>query len=91
VAFPDLEFEQVTITILDGGRHVSRAERIGRLTFDRLRGVIEREGLPEGRDMAVARLEPDAVQVNLDTMDDEAVADAGAAAIYRSLSARQHE
>jgi len=86
---PNVEFGEVSLTILNGSHHASRAERIARLTFDYVRELMELPLHQLGADLTIARLEVPPIQVSLDTMDDEAVARAGAEAIYRALQGAQ--
>lgn len=84
---PNLEIGAVNLTILDGGHHSARAERIARLTFDYVRELMERELQHLGADLIIERLNVPPIELTLDTMDDEAVARASAEAIYRAVSA----
>lgn len=80
-----LEIGEAGLTIINGGAHAPRAERIARLTFDYVRELMEREVQHLDGDLSIERLETPPIQVTLDTMDDEAVARLSAAAIHRAL------
>jgi hypothetical protein len=82
-----LQLGEVSLTILDGGNHGGRAERIGKLTFDYLRELMERDVQHLAADVTLARLSVPPVEVSLDAMDDEAVARACAEGIQRALLA----
>jgi hypothetical protein len=70
-----------------GGNPGRRAERIGKLTFDYLRELMERELQHLGADVTLAHLAVPPIQLSLEAMDDEAVARACAEGICRVLSA----
>jgi hypothetical protein len=82
-----LEIGEVNLTIMGCGGHGARAERIGKLIFDRLQELMERELQHLGADVTLARLAAAPILVSLDTMDDEAVARACAEGVCRALSA----
>jgi hypothetical protein len=82
-----LEVSEVGLTIINGDGHAIRAERIARLTFDYVRELMERELQHLDSDVSVDRLAVPPIRVTLDTMDDEAVARASAAAIHRAVIA----
>jgi hypothetical protein len=84
---PRLEINEVRLSLTNGHGHESRAERISRLTFEYVQELMERELQHLGSDVVIDHLEVPAVQVCLDTMDDETIARAGASGIYRALFA----
>ena len=82
-----IEVGEASLMILNGGGNVIRAERIARLTFDYVRELMERELQHLDRDVSIAGLEVPPIKVNLDTMDDDAIARAGAEAVRRAVLA----
>jgi hypothetical protein len=80
-----LELNEVRMSFDGGAEHAGRAERISRLAFEYLSGMLaDRRGGP----LAVAeidRLEVRPVTVTLDSMSDEQVARSAASEIYRAL------
>ena len=83
----DLEIGEASLTIVNGGGHVLRVERIARLTFDYVRELMERELQHLNRDVSIAGIDVPPIEVNLETQDDEAIARAGAEAVRRALIA----
>ena len=82
-----LELGDASLTIVNGSAHALRGERIARLTFEYVRELMEHELRNVGGDVSVAGIEVSPIQVSLDTMDDEAIARAGAEAIRSALLA----
>jgi hypothetical protein len=82
-----VELGVMRLTIIDGIGHEARAPRIAQLVCAHLRDLMEGEIQNLGADKSLAQLDVPPVHVALDTMDDEAVAQAGAEAIYRALLA----
>jgi hypothetical protein len=82
-----VELGVMRLTIVNGGGHEARAACIAQLTGGRLRELMEHEMQSLGADLSLAQLDVPPVRLSLDTMDDEAVARAGAEAICRALLA----
>ena len=82
-----LELGALRLMILNGGGHELRASNIAQLLCSHLRELLEREMQDLGADVTLADLDVPPVQVSLDSMDDEAVARAGAEAVWRALRA----
>ncbi|HEU0177920.1 MAG TPA: hypothetical protein VFV58_26960 [Blastocatellia bacterium] len=82
-----VELGVMRLTIIGGGGQEARAARIAQLTSGRLLELMEHEMQSLGADLSLAQLDVPPVHLALDTMDDEAVARAGAEAIYRALLA----
>jgi hypothetical protein len=82
-----VELGVMRLTIIDGGGNEARAARIAQLACAHLRELMEREMQDLGAEISLAQLDVPPVHLTLDTMDDEAVAQAGAEAIYRALLA----
>jgi hypothetical protein len=80
-----LELNEVRMTFDGGAEHAGRAERISRLAFDYLSGMLADW---RGGPLAVAeigRLEVRPIAVTLDSMSDEEAARSAASEIYRAL------
>jgi len=82
-----VELGVMRLTIIDGGVRDARAARIAQLTSVYLRELMGHEMQSLGADLSLAQLDVPPVRLSLDTMDDEAVARAGAEAICRALLA----
>jgi len=64
-----------------------RAETISRLTLERVEQLAVTELTQFEGDLTIEQLAPPPIHVSLDSMDDEAIAMAGAQAIIRALVA----
>ena len=85
--YGSVEIGNASLTILNGGNHVFRVESIARLTFDYVVELMEKEmrHLTAARSIDGVQVPP--IEVNLDSMTDDAIARAGAEAICRALMA----
>lgn len=84
---PNLEIGEVRMSYSGGEVSGPRAERIARLTFDRL-SYLAVDGLASlDHDFSIEHFAAPAIQVSLDTMGDDAIAQTGAEAIFRALLA----
>jgi hypothetical protein len=84
---PRLELCEVSLSIVNGGRHAERASRISELTFEYMQELIDREFQHLDSNVTIGRLSVPPIEVALESMDDEAVARAAARGIYRALIA----
>jgi hypothetical protein len=82
-----VRFGEVRLSLAGAAGHEHRAERISRLTFDHVHRLLD-ASRPRLRSGAVSALRAGPLPVSLDLMDDDAVARASAAEIYRALLAR---
>jgi hypothetical protein len=80
-----VQFGQVRMSFRNGGGHEHRASTISRLTFDHVHQMLDahRPRLPAA---VVDHLRVGPVRVSLAGMDDEEIARASAAEIYRALT-----
>jgi hypothetical protein len=85
-----LQLGRVSLTIFNQAPQEesagARAERIGKLTFDYLRELMERDLQRLGANITLAHLTLPPMRLSLEAMDDEAVARACAEGICRVLS-----
>jgi hypothetical protein len=85
--FSSLEIGDVRMSFTGAEVTASRAERISRMTFERLASLAE-SNLPHlDRDVSIEHFAPPPIQVALDALSDEAIAQTGAEAIFRALLA----
>jgi hypothetical protein len=82
-----VELGVMRLTIIGGGGQEARAARIAQLMSGRLLELMGDEMQGLGADLSLAQLDAPPLHLALDTMGDEAVARAGAEAIYRALLA----
>lgn len=85
MSLPRLTFDEVRVACDCGPGHAHRAERIARLTFERVRELLGGELRHLAADVEVESLEVGPVHVSFETMSDEEVARAGADEIARAL------
>jgi hypothetical protein len=80
-----VQFGQVRMSFRNGGGHEHRAPTISRLTFDHVQQMLDarRPRLPTA---VVDHLRVGPVPVSLAGMDDDEIARASAAEIYRALT-----
>jgi hypothetical protein len=77
----------VRVSLANAGGHERRAESISRLMFDHVQRLVETRGAPL-RGGSLGRLSAGPVRLSLDAMDDDAIARASAAEVYRALLER---
>lgn len=82
---PNLEIGEARTSYQGGVMPGPRAERISRLTFERLQQMIETELKGVARDFTVDQLAVPSIQVVFDQSTDETIAQTSAEAIYRAL------
>jgi hypothetical protein len=82
-----LEIGEVRMSYQGAAMDSARAERISRLTFDRLASMAETGLRGLDRDLSIERLDVAPVGVQLEIMGDDEIAQAGADAIFRALLA----
>jgi hypothetical protein len=85
VAYPQLELGEARISFANSEKHSERARRIAGLIFERVGELIERDLQHLQSNITLDHLEVRPVHVAFDEMDDEGIAQAGAAEIYRAL------
>jgi hypothetical protein len=85
MASPRLEFGEARISFANSEKHSERAQRIARLIFERVGELIERDLQHLQSSVVLERLETRPVEVAFDELDDEGIAQKGAAEIYRAL------
>jgi hypothetical protein len=72
-------------TVVTDGCTPERAERVSRLIFNHLQGMLARHGQRPGAPRVVAHLQVPSLEVDWNAADDEAIAREGAAWVYRWL------
>jgi hypothetical protein len=84
---PRVQLDHVLMSFTNAGGQGCRAEAISRLTLDHVQRLMDAHCpcLPAA---VLEDVHVDPVRVSLDAMDDDEVARASAAAIYRALSER---
>ena len=85
MALSQLKFNEVRLSLINGGNHAERAERISRLTFEYVREMMMRELQHLGAGAEIDHLMVGPVEVSLETMGDELIARMTAAEIYRAV------
>jgi hypothetical protein len=82
-----LDIGEVRLTYTGGEVSGPRAERISRLTFERLAQLAGESTKHLESDVSIEHFAAPAIAVSLDAMGDEAIAETGAASIFRALLA----
>lgn len=82
-----LDIGEVRMTYTGGDVSGLRAERISRLTFECLAQLAGESMKHFERDISIEHFAAPAIQVSLDAMSDEAIAETSAATIFRALLA----
>jgi hypothetical protein len=83
------EIQQARVA-LPGGTSPERAERVSRLIFDHLQRTLDRDrARTEGAPRVVPHLVVPPLELEWESMDDEGIARAGAAWIYRWIKATE--
>ena len=72
-------------TLVAEGCTPERAERVSRLIFNHLQGMLARHGVCPGTPRVLPHLRVPSLEVDWDAADDETIAREGAAWIYRWL------
>ena len=80
---PAVEIEQAHVRV--DGCAPDRAERVSRLIFNHLQGMLGRDVPADGASRVVPHLHVPSLEVDWDTMDDDAIARQGATWIHRWL------
>jgi hypothetical protein len=80
---PAVEIEQAHVRV--NGCTPERAERVSRLIFNHLQGMLGRDCLRAGAPRVVPHLHVPSLEVDWDTMEDDVIARQGAIWIYRWL------
>lgn len=85
MVYPRLAFGEVRMSITSSEDHAERVERISRLIFEYVQQMMVRELQHLDSNMVIEHLEIPPIQVSFESMDDEAIAQASTAEIYRAL------
>lgn len=80
-----MEFGEVHLSFANSAADGPRAERIARLTFEYVQEVLESTLSHLSSNVVIEHLEVPVIEVSFETMDDETIARASAAGIYRAL------
>jgi hypothetical protein len=80
-----IEIGQVRMSFAGGAPPPERAENISRLAMEQLRLMIEERGSSPDDTGVIESLSAGPVRVSLDTMDDDEIARASAAELFRAL------
>jgi len=84
---PNLEIGEVRMSYSGGEVTGSRAERISRLTFERLQQLAEKDLKQLERDCSIEHFAAPPILVSLAAMNDEAIAQTSAETVFRALLA----
>ena len=84
---PNLEIGEVRMSYSGGEVSGPRAERISRLTFERLQQLAEKDLRQLDRDFAIEHFAAPPIRVSLAAMSDEQIAQTSAETIFRALLA----
>jgi hypothetical protein len=83
------EIEQASVTVQAESCTPERAERVSRMIFQHLEKILTRECGRAGASRVVPHLHVPSLEVEWGSMDDDAIARAGATWIYRWLKATE--
>jgi hypothetical protein len=83
------QIKQASVTVPAESCTPERAERVSRMIFEHLEKILTREDGRAGASRVVPHLYVPSLEVEWDSMDDDAIARTGATWIYRWLKATE--